>query len=46
VLEAQGQQVHLIRGETANIKITVPADLDYANWLLLQKGEITKNLTG
>jgi 2-C-methyl-D-erythritol 4-phosphate cytidylyltransferase len=46
VLEAQGQQVHLIRGETANIKITVPADLDYANWLLLQKGEITENLTG
>lgn len=32
VVEAAGQEIHLIPGEETNIKITFPEDLDYAEW--------------
>jgi 2-C-methyl-D-erythritol 4-phosphate cytidylyltransferase len=37
VLEHQGEIVHLTEGEVSNIKITVPADLDYAAWIFTKQ---------
>lgn len=34
VYEAHGGKVYLVEGERANIKITYPEDLSYAEWLL------------
>jgi 2-C-methyl-D-erythritol 4-phosphate cytidylyltransferase len=36
VLEAAGYKVNLVDGEEANIKITYPADIDFAGWKLSQ----------
>jgi 2-C-methyl-D-erythritol 4-phosphate cytidylyltransferase len=36
VLEAAGYKVNLVEGEEANIKITYPADIDFACWKLSQ----------
>jgi 2-C-methyl-D-erythritol 4-phosphate cytidylyltransferase len=37
VYEHQGWQVHLISGNTENIKITTPEDMDYASFLIDKK---------
>ena len=34
VYEATGNEVHLIEGESANIKVTTPEDLDWVNYRL------------
>ena len=36
VLEAAGYKVNLVEGEEGNIKITYPADIDFASWKLSQ----------
>jgi 2-C-methyl-D-erythritol 4-phosphate cytidylyltransferase len=37
VMEAAGFKVNLVEGEEDNIKITYPADIDFASWKLSQK---------
>jgi 2-C-methyl-D-erythritol 4-phosphate cytidylyltransferase len=39
VVEESGQAVCLIEGEVTNIKITVPGDIVYANYILGERGE-------
>ncbi|HQK98576.1 MAG TPA: 2-C-methyl-D-erythritol 4-phosphate cytidylyltransferase, partial [Bacteroidia bacterium] len=36
LVEANGQAIHLVPGEDSNIKITVPADLVFAEAMLLK----------
>jgi 2-C-methyl-D-erythritol 4-phosphate cytidylyltransferase len=38
VVEESGQAVYLIEGELSNIKITVPGDIAYANYILEGRG--------
>jgi len=38
VVEAAGHTVHLVEGEVSNIKITLPADLLYAERLIQRIG--------
>ena len=37
VMESAGFNVNLVEGEEGNIKITYPADIDFASWKLSQK---------
>jgi 2-C-methyl-D-erythritol 4-phosphate cytidylyltransferase len=37
VMESAGFKVNLVEGEEGNIKITYPADIDFASWKLSQK---------
>jgi len=37
VMESAGFKVNLVEGEDGNIKITYPADIDFASWKLSQK---------
>jgi 2-C-methyl-D-erythritol 4-phosphate cytidylyltransferase len=38
-MEAKNYKVSLIEGDSSNIKVTRPADIELATWLLSQKGE-------
>ncbi|MEE9444891.1 MAG: 2-C-methyl-D-erythritol 4-phosphate cytidylyltransferase [Cocleimonas sp.] len=39
-MEAMGYTVNLVEGDSSNIKITRPADIELATWLLSRKGDI------
>jgi len=38
-MEAENHTVSLVEGDSSNIKVTRPADLELASWLLSRKGE-------
>jgi 2-C-methyl-D-erythritol 4-phosphate cytidylyltransferase len=37
-MERAGESVHVLRGPSSNIKVTVEADLAFADWVLRTKG--------
>ncbi len=41
-MEAKNYTVSLVEGNSSNIKVTRPADLELATWLLSRKGEINE----
>ena len=41
-MEAKGYQVCLVEGDSSNIKVTRPADIELANWLLNKQGEASE----
>ncbi len=41
-MEAKSYMVSLVEGDSSNIKVTRPADIELANWLLSKQGEVSE----